>query len=345
MLLQVWGNALAIDLGTANTRVWARDGRGMVREASSVAYLPRRGRVMAVGAKARDLAQRQARSAEVVEPIKRGAVAEFNASVALLRAFVSQALDRRPILSPAAVVSAPAESTGVEYRALRDAIRAAGISRIHAVAKSLAAGVGGGVPVDHAQSILVVDLGAGITEISVMSSGMLSLARSLPFGGVDLDEALRRCLRRHAGVQVSRAAAEDIKLRIGSVDPALAKDTLDLSGMVPSGVEAKIAGSDLAAVLAEAFEPIVEEVQWVIEQVAPKEWAEIEPNGVLLCGGGALLRGLPELFASRLGIRATVAEDPLGATVLGLSAIARDMKSLSADGEHLVSMGLSSSVY
>lgn len=345
MLLQVWGNALAIDLGTATTRVWSRNGHAMVREASAVAYSHRRPRVVAVGWKARDLAQREASNVDVVEPIRRGSVAEFNAAVAMLRAFVSQALERRPLLSPTAIVSAPAEATGVEYRALRDAVRAAGLSRVHVIAKSLAASVGAGLPMDHSQSVLVLDLGAGLTEIGVVSSGMLTVARSLPWGGVDLDEALRRYLRRAAGIQISRAAAEDIKLRVGTVDPAQAKDSIDLSGMITPGVQAKVTAPDLAVALAESLEPVIEEVRWVIEQLAPRQRAEVEHNGAVLSGGGALLKGLPELLSAHLDIRMTVAEDPLSATILGLSAIASDMKRLWMDGEHMVSVSLSPSIF
>ncbi|MCD6351453.1 MAG: rod shape-determining protein, partial [Armatimonadetes bacterium] len=259
--------------------------------------------------------------------------------------FVNQALERRPLLSPAAVVAAPAETTGVQYRALRDAVRSAGISRIHVVAKSLAACVGSGVPVDHAPSTLVLDLGAGVTEIAVISAGMVTLARSLPYGGIDLDEALRRYLRRRAGIQLTRAAAEDIKLRVGTLDPAQVKQDLNLLDVLPPGADTSISPGDLATVLAEAVEPIVEEVRWILEQLSPREWGDIETGGAMLCGGGALLRGFAQLLSTQLGLRVAVAEDPLGATVLGLSAIAGDVKSLSLDGEHVVSMGLSSSLY
>jgi rod shape-determining protein MreB len=301
--------------------------------------------LMAVGSKARELAQRQVHNAEVIEPIKRGAVAEFGVTVTMLRAFVSQAMERRPLLSPAAIVSAPAETTAVQHRALRDAVRAAGLSRVHVVAKSLAAAVGAGVPVEQAQSVLTIDLGAGVTEIGVASGGMLTMARSLPYGGIDLDERLCRHLRRYAGIQISRAAAEDIKLQVSAVDPTLARNSLNLSGMMPPGVEFKMAASDLAVFLAEAVEPIVEEVRWVIEQLAPKQRAEIEESGAVLTGGGACLRGLPELISTQLGIRVRVADDPLAATILGLASIAKEAKHLSIDGEHNVSLSLTSAVY
>lgn len=340
MRFRLLGSALAIDLGTANTRVWARNGQPVVRQASAVAYMAGRNRCVAVGAEARNLAQRQAQNIDVVEPIRRGAVADFGATVAMLRVYLRQAMAQRPLFSPAAMVSAPVETTGVAYRALRDAMRAAGISRVYPLPKSLAAAVGAGLPLDHPESVLVIDLGAGITEIAVVAMGMVTAGCSMTFGGIDLDEAVRRYLWRTAGLQLSRAAAEEVKTRVGAVDPALAGNSMDLSAMAPPGVEAKVSASELAGVLAEALEPLVDQAQWVVEQLAPKQREEIAVNGGLLTGGGALLRGLPELLSSRLGLRLVVAEDPLSATVLGLGAIANDIKNMAFDEGRLLRMGL-----
>lgn len=339
MLLQLRGNALAIDLGTANMRIWARNGRSMVREASAVAYAPGRRRPVAVGHRALHLARREARDVQVVEPIKRAAVAEFSATAALLRAFLPQALERRMLISPPAVVAAPLETTGVQFRALRDAVRAAGVSSVHVVAKSLAASVGAGVPVDHTESVLAIDLGAGLTEVAVVSMGVVTWGRSIPVAGVDLDEALRRFVWRQTGLLLSRAAAEDIKLRVGAVDPSLAGDVAEIGSAVEAG-DNSIASGDVAVLLAESLEPIFDEIQWGLDQLPPRQREEIARNGAVLTGGGALLKGVSQLFSARLGLRTTVAEDPLSATILGLAAIADDVASLSPDGEQTVRIGL-----
>ena len=212
--MQLFGSALAIDLGTANTRLWARDRTPMIREASAVAYMRGRSRVVAVGSEAREMARRQAENVDVVEPIARGTVASFSATVTMLRAFLRRAMPTRPIFSPTALVSAPAETTGVEYRALRDVLRAAGISRVYSVPKSLAACIGAGLPLEHPDSVLVIDMGAGVTEVAVVAMGMATASSSVCMGGNDIDEALRRYLWRTAGVRLSRASAEDIKLRL-----------------------------------------------------------------------------------------------------------------------------------
>lgn len=340
MAFRVFGNALAIDLGTANTRVWARDGQPVVRQASAMAYMRGRSRHVSVGAEARELAQREAQNLEVVEPVRRGAIADFGAAVAMLRMYLRKAMPNRPLLSPGAVVSAPAETTSVAYRALRDAVRSAGLSRIYPVPKSLAAAVGSGMSLDHPESVLVVDLGAGITEISVVGMGMVTATRSMLFGGQDLDEALRRYLWRSAGLRLTRASAEDVKTRVGAVDPGLTSNSMDLSALAPPGMEARVHTGEMAGVLAEAFDPLVDEVQWVLEQLAPRQREEVQGNGGLLTGGGALLKGLPELMSSRLGIKVVVAEDPLSATILGLGAIAADIKNMGLDEGRLMRMGL-----
>jgi rod shape-determining protein MreB len=338
--MQLFGSALAIDLGTANTRLWARDRAPMVREASAVAYMRGRSRVVAVGSEAREMARRQAENVDVVEPIARGTVASFSATVTMLRAFLRRAMPTRPVFSPAALVSAPAETTGVEYRALRDVLRAAGISRVYSVPKSLSACIGAGLPLEHSESVLVIDMGAGVTEIAVVALGMATASSSLCMGGIDLDEALRRYLWRTAGVRLSRASAEDIKLRIGSADPAMVDDTFDLSGLTPPGMESKVSGRELAGVIADRLEPLIDEAMWVLGQLGPKQQSEIQANGGVLTGGGALLRGLPEMLSARLGIRLVVAEDPLSATVLGLSAVASDIKNRAFDEARLLRMGV-----
>jgi rod shape-determining protein MreB len=337
---RLWGSVVAVDLGTANLRIWDRSNGAVVREASAVAYRAGRERALAVGRQARELAQHPTDELRIVEPIRRSAVAEFRPAVALLRSLVGRAVQRRSLLSPAAVVSTAAQCTGVERRALVEAVRAAGFSRVYPVAKSLAAGAGAGLPITGEESLLVIDLGAGVTEIAVVAMGMATVVRSVPVGGIDLDEAVRKYLWRQAGIQVSRAAAEDVKLHVGAVDPALCSNSLDLSALGPPTMETKISAADLATVLADALEPVLDEAAWTLEQLAPRQRSEIAARGGVLTGGGALLKGLPELLSRRLGIPMSVAEDPLGATLLGLGAIAAELRPMPPDAERLVHLSL-----
>lgn len=338
--MQLFGSALALDLGTANTRLWARDQAPMVREASAVAYLRARSRVVAVGSEAREMARRQAENVDVVDPIARGTVASYSATVTMMRTFLRRAMPSRPVFSPTALVSAPAETTGVEYRALRDVLRAAGISRVYSVPKSLAACIGAGLPLDHPESVLVIDLGAGVSEIAVVALGMASVTSSMALGGLDIDEAIRRYLWRALGLRLSRASAEDVKLRVGSADPATTDETLDLSALAAPGADLKVSGRELAGVIQDRLEPLVDEVQWLLGQLTPKQQSEIQAKGGVLTGGGALLRGLPEMLSARLGIKVVAAEDPLSATVLGLSALVSDIQNRAFDEARLLRMGV-----
>ncbi len=339
MPLKLWAAPLAIDLGTANTRVWARNGKAPIREASAVAYA-RNGRPVAVGREAWELAQRQAEGVRVVRPIRRGQVAEFAPAVAMLRQFVRRALERRPVFSPQAVVAVPAEISEVGRRAVRDALRAAGVSRVFAIPKSLAACLGSGLPAEAPDSRLVIDMGAGITEVGVVSMGMLTAARSIPLGGADLDEAIRKFLWRNLGLALSQAEAEQIKLHVASVDPAQAGNSLDLSSLLPPGRTTSIESADIAGVLAEALEPLADEIAWTIEQLGAKQRQEVQANGAVLCGGTALLRGLADLLSSRLALRVFVAEDPLSATILGLGAVASELAAAPAAARQLERIAL-----
>ena len=204
-------------------------------------------------------------------------------------------------------------------RVVRDALRAAGASRVYAVPKSLAASMGAGLPMNGAESRLVIDLGAGITEIGVVSMGMLTAARSIAYGGRDLDEALRRFLWRAAGVSISSAEAEQLKLRIGAVDPAQASNSIDLSALAAPAVDVKIQAAELAAVLAEAVEPLIDQIQWAIEQLGAQQREEIRRNGGVLCGGGALLRGIDKLLTKELGVPAYPVDNPTTCVVEGAS--------------------------
>ncbi|MBC7287487.1 MAG: rod shape-determining protein, partial [Armatimonadetes bacterium] len=206
--------------------------------------------------------------------------------------------------------------------------------------KSVAAGIGAGIALSAQESTLVIDVGAGVTEVAVVALGMATVVRSVPFGGVDVDEAIRKFIWRRAGITLSRAAAEDLKLRVRAVEPALAGNDLDLSEIGPPSVDTRIDAAEVALVMAEALEPLIDEVAWVVEHLAPKQRAEISQNGGVLTGGGALLQGLPQLLEARIGVPLRVAEDPLAATVLGLRAIAGDLKHIPLDGELRVHLGI-----
>jgi rod shape-determining protein MreB len=336
-MLFPWTEEIGIDLGTANTHVCVKGAGVVVRESTAVAYQASRRRPVCYGTEAKRMLERLVPGVEVVRPVRRGALADFDAGVDLLRQFVRQALGRRPLLfSPAAVVAAPINTTGVQRNALTHSLRSAGVGQAHVVPKILAAAVGARLPIAGVESHLIVDAGAGATDIGVVSMGTVTAGSTLRYGGDDIDEVVVRAIRRSQGVRVDVSSAEEVKIRVGSVSPDLGHDKVTVNGTAPNG---NGGGEPLAIVVQGASElllkavmPIVTEIAWVVEELPPKQKAEVEQNGITLTGGCALLRGFPELIAHHLNIPTTVAKDPLSCTILGIESIIADLSALSLEG-------------
>ena len=330
-----WTEELGIDLGTANTHVCVKGAGVVVRESTAVAFRESRRRPVCCGTDARRMLERQVPDVEVIRPVRRGVVAEFDAAVEFLRYCLRAALGRRTLFSPTVVAAAPVSATSVERRALVTGLRSAGGGRTYLVPKALAAAIGARLPVSGVESHLVVDVGAGATDIGVISLGTVTRGTTLRYAGDDIDELLLRAIKRTQGVRVDEASAEEAKIRIGSVHPDLGQNSVKVNNTASDGNN----GEPLAVVVAGAPElllrsvsPIINEIGWLIEELPPKQRAEVEENGVTLTGGGALLRGLPELITHRLGVSATVAKDPLSCTILGLESILGDLSALTMDG-------------
>jgi rod shape-determining protein MreB len=337
MRLLPWAEEIAIDFGTANLQIVVKDAGVVVREPTVIAYADDKRKPAAIGIEARRMLEREVPGVRVVRPVQGGVVAEFDAAVAMLRHFLQVALGRRPIISPTVLVSYPPQVTAVEYRALTDSVHAAGGGRIMTVQNGLAAALGAGLPVDSNTSHMIVDIGAGSTDISVVSLGLVTAGASLRYGGDDLDEAIVRAVKWSQGVRITRATAEEIKIRAGSVDPSLSQEitpvstaTTTTNGTTKSSADVVV--EDLSDVLARAMRPIIAEISWVLEDLQPREQQEIAEAGIMLCGGGALLRGIDAFISDKLNIPVTVATDPMSSTILGLEAILKNLGSLSLDG-------------
>lgn len=325
-----WADELAIDLGTANLHISVKHGGVVVREPSVVAYGEGRRRPVAYGIEARRMLERAVDGVRVVQPIRGGVVADFDATVALVRHFIHQALGRRPMLNPVVVTACPTAATPVEQRALQDAIHAAGGGRVLMVPKSLAAAIGAGLPLDSVETDLLVDMGAGATDIGAVSMGMLSAGASPPLAGDRVDEAIVRHVKRTQGIRISATTAEEMKIQVGAVDPLLSGNGFSTSTDELQAYDVKM--DEIPAVVADALAPIYDEIAWLIEQLPPKARAELGTHGITLTGGTALLKGLPEHIADRLGCPARVATDPMSCTILGLQSIVNDMNALSLGG-------------
>lgn len=334
-MLFPWTEELGIDLGTANTHVCVKGAGVVVRESTAVAFRQSRRRPISFGTDAKRMLERQVPGIQVVRPVRRGVVAEFDPAVEFLRYCLRAALGRRTLFSPAVVAAVPLGATSVERRALVTGLRSAGGGRTYLVPKALAAAIGAGLPVSGVASHLVADVGAGATDIGVISMGTVTRGTTLRYAGDDIDDVLLRAIKRTQGVRVDEASAEEVKIRVGSVHPDLGQDSVKVNNVAANGNGAgplAVVVQGAPELLLRSVSPIINEIGWIIEELPPKQRAEVEKNGITLTGGGALLRGFPDLITHRLGLGAVVARDPLSCTILGIESILGDLGALTMDG-------------
>jgi len=308
----------------------------VVREPTVVAFGPTNRRPLAVGQEAQHLWERGAADVHIVRPVRHGVVADFDAIVALLRPLITRALGKRPWLPPQVVVSCPAEITPVELRALQDSLHAAGGGRIITVSKPLAAGLGAGLSAHTEETALVVDIGGGATDVGLFSGGLVTGTRTIAFGGESLDEAIRRAVRRERGLKISEVAAEHLKEQVGSVNSGPGSPQVAVEGSAeeqPTGAQPHdLDTARVPEILARAFQALLSELLWTVEQLPSRVQHELTEGGVVLTGGGALLRGVDELIRRHLQLPVGVATDPVSCTILGLEAIMRDLPALALNG-------------
>jgi rod shape-determining protein MreB len=309
----------------------------VVREPTIVAFAPTSRKPLAMGREARRLWERGVTDVQIVHPVRGGVVADFDVTVALLRHLILRAIGRRPWLPPQIVTSCPSEITPVALRALMDSLHAAGGGHVVTVLKPLAAALGAGLTSNNEETILVIDIGGGSTEVAIFSAGLITGARTIPFGGENLDQALRRAVRRDGGVRISEAQAEQIKEQIGSVNGWSGAPSLSVTSSEEEPAEEPVPHDIDAAkvprLLAEAFEPLLNELLWVVETLPRNVQHELTQGGVVLTGGGALLRGVEELVRNTLHLPVGVATDPASCTILGLEAVMRDLPALALGGK------------
>jgi len=333
MRLPSWKHQLAIDVGTATVHISVKGGGVVVREPAVIAFSGHRRRAVAYGAEAKQMLDREVSEVEVVRPMQGGVVADFDAAVALLRHLIHQALAHRPLFAPTVITGEPTCGTQVERRALVTALRAAGAGEVIVIPRALAAAVGAGMPMDQADCRLIIDMGAGATDIGVLSAGMIIAGASLHFGGDDLDEAIVRFVKRRYQQRIGMATAEDIKVIAGATPGDLAPDQLRVDD--PSGVSNGAGGVRLAGIpelMAASLRPVAGEAQWLLESLPDRQVEEIAATEGVLTGGCALMRGTTEILSQELALTIRPATDPMSCTILGLESILTDLEALTLDG-------------
>jgi rod shape-determining protein MreB len=327
-LFSAFATDVAIDLGTANTCVFAR-GRGIVlNEPSIVAFNTARGAIEAVGTEAHEMLGRTPANIRPVRPMKDGVIADFDAAEKMLMHFVRKVQGNRPLRRPRLVIGVPPEITQVERRAVKDSGFRVKASEVYLVDESMAAAIGSGLPITEPAGNMIIDIGGGTTDIAVISLAGTVYGRSLRVAGNALDEAIMQYMRRGHNLLVGERTAEQIKCQIGSAAPLERPLTMEVKGRhllegVPRTVE--ISDGEVRDALAEPIRIIVQAVRDALERVPPELSADLYDRGVVLTGGGALLRNLDKRLRDETGLPVLVAENPLTSVVLGAGKMLTDL--------------------
>jgi rod shape-determining protein MreB len=319
---------VAIDLGTANTCVFAR-GRGIViNEPSIVAFNTATGAVEAVGQEAYEMLGKTPPNIKAVRPMKDGVIADFDAAEKMLMHFVRKAHGKRPLLRPRLVIGVPPEITPVERRAVKDSGFRVKASEVHLVDEPRAAAIGAGLPVSEAVGNMIVDIGGGTTDIAVISMAGTVYGRSLRVAGDAMTEAIVTYLKRACNLIIGEKTGETIKIELGSAAPLDLPLTMEVKGRhVSEGVPRTVTVCDqqVREALNDPLRQIVEAVRDSLEKIPPELCADIYDRGIVLTGGGAMLRNLDKRLADETGLPILVAENPLTSVVTGAGMILSDL--------------------
>jgi rod shape-determining protein MreB len=315
-------NDLAIDLGTANTLVFVR-GKGIVLREPSVVAVRRDGRsnkVLAVGKEAKMMLGRTPGNIVAIRPIKDGVIADFEVTEAMLRYFIKKVHNRRTLVHPRIIVSVPSGITQVEKRAVRESAESAGAREVHLIEEPMAAAIGAGLPVTEPTANMIVDIGGGTTEVAVISLAGVVYAKSVRVAGDKMDDAILQYIKRKHNLAIGEHSAEVIKTTIADVMPEPPYETMDIKGRdLVSGVPKTLTidSGEIRSAISEQVDAIVETVKMALELTPPELSADIVDQGIVLTGGGALLRNLDRRLKEETGVPVIIAEDPLSSVVLG----------------------------
>ena len=316
----IFSRRIGIDLGTANVLVYV-NGRGVVlNEPSVVAISTVSGRVKAVGRAAHDMIGRTPETIEVVRPMQNGVIADYVVTEAMLKHFIGRAAGRFNIMKPTVMICIPAGVTSVERRAVKDAAMQAGAQEVYLIREPLAAAIGARVPVSDPNGSLIIDIGGGTTEVAVIALNGIVESNSIRVGGNKLDEYISNFIKRKYNLLIGDRTAEELKIKIGSALPCEEEMSMDVRGRDQvAGMPRTITvhTNEIVESLAEPLEAIVGAVRTVLERTPPELASDIIDRGMIMTGGGALLRHIDELMTQITGIPCYVADQPLQCVAIG----------------------------
>lgn len=325
----VFVNDIAIDLGTANTLIYVK-GRGIVlSEPSVVAIQTGTGRVIAVGREAKKMLGKTPGDIIAIRPMREGVIADFEVVGKMIKYFIAKSQPRRKLVHPHVVIGVPSGVTEVERRAVREAAEQAGATKIYLIEESRAAALGAGIPVEEPAGHMVIDIGGGTTEVSVLSLGGIVITNSIRVGGDKFDEAIMGHLKKYHNLIVGEKTAEELKIKIGSAYPLKNVETIEIKGRdAISGLPRtlKIDSVEVREALQDPVNKILEAVRTTLDQTPPELASDIIDRGIVMTGGGSLLRGLTKFIAKNTGVPVFLAENPLTCVVVGSGKFLDEIK-------------------
>lgn len=321
-------NDIGIDLGTANTLVWVRGAGIVLNEPSVVAVETSNGKVMAVGTEAREMLGRTPDNIRAVRPLKDGVIADFEITEKMLSDFIRRVIRHRYLMKPKVVISVPSGITEVEKRAVRDSAENAGAREVYLIQEPMAAAIGVGLPVDQPSGIMVIDIGGGTSEIAVIALSGIVNNNSIRIAGDEMNEAIVLYLKKNYNLLIGELMAEEIKIRIGSAFPMEREESMEIRGRdliagVPKTMT--ISSVQVREALSEPVDSIIEALRQSLERTPPELSSDILDRGIVLTGGGALIRGLDKRLRQETNLPVNQADDPLTCVVRGTGRVLENM--------------------
>jgi len=319
-LFSLFSNDIGIDLGTANTLVYVKNQGIVLREPSVVAIDRETRRVLAIGAEAKRMLGRTPSSIVAVRPLKNGVIADFEVTQEMIKYFIRKVHNRRSLLHPRIVIGIPSGITEVERRAVQESAEQAGAREVYLIEEPMAAAIGADLPISEPHGNFIVDIGGGTTEAAVISLGGLVVSKSIDIAGDEMDEAVMMHFRRKYNLLIGETTSEDVKIQIGSVFPLKEEKTMEVKGRdqatgLPKTV--LITSEEVRQALMEPVQLILDVIKNTLEETPAELAADLVDRGIMLAGGGSLLRGLPDLIRQETELPVHRAADPLSCVAMG----------------------------
>jgi len=330
-IFSLFSSDLAIDLGTANTLVFARGKGIVVNEPSIVAINKNTGEVEAVGKEAKEMVGRTPGNIVAIRPMKDGVIADFKVTERMLNYFIQKAHGRKVLVHPRIIIGVPSEITQVEKKAVTDSAYRAKASEVHLVEQAMVAAIGAGLPITEPSGNMIVDIGGGTTDVAVISLSGIVYSRSVRVAGNEMDDAIMQYLKRKYNLLIGERTAEQIKIQVGSAYPLDRPITMEVKGRnLIEGVPRTITidDSEIREALSECIATIMNAIRVALERTPPELSADISDRGIVLTGGGAMIKSLDRRIREETGLPVSIAEDPLASVVLGTGKMLTDFKLL-----------------